>query len=305
MAVQKEIWEKDIEEALFADNSFLNFVYDADENVIGGRVVHIPQSGGPSNVEKNRSSLPATIKRRSDTDVVYVLDEYTSDPILIVDADKKELSYDKRQSAIGEDRDKVIETVAEDFFYKWAKDLPADRIIETSGDPKAATAEGATGDRLAATLVDLQTAQTRMNKQNVSKKDRYAAIPSDLAAQLFPANDQVTALYMQNVSEEEKKQGIIGFRHGFKILDRSKVLTYAADGTLKAPGTASAVDDDEAILCWQKNALERAKGDIVFFSDEGKPEYYGDVYSMLVRAGGRRRREDNKGVIVIRQKKTA
>jgi len=304
-AVQKEIWAKHIEETVFADNSFLDFVFSADENVIGGRVVHIPQSGGAGNVEKNRGTLPATIRRRSDTDIVYALDEFTSDPVLITDADKKELSYDKRESVIGEDRDNLAQVVAEDFFYKWAKDLPSDSILKTSGDAVSATAPGATGDRKAAILNDLQRAQTKLNKQNVPKKDRYAVLPSELVAQLFPADSIVTATMMQNVSEEERKQGIIGFRHGFKILDRSSVLVYANDGTLKAPGAESATDDDEGILCWQKNALERAKGTIEFFADEGKPEFYGDVYSMLVRAGGRRRRDDNKGVVVIKQDKDA
>lgn len=302
MGVQKEIWEKDIEEQIFADNNFLNFVHNADENVVGGRIVHIPQSGGAGNAEKNRGSLPAKIRRRTDTDVVYVLDEYTTDPVLITNAEKKELSYDKRQSAIGEDKESLAQVVGEDFIYKWAKDLPAAMIINTSGNAKPATSAGATGDRAAMILADLQKAQTKMNNQNVSKKNRYALISSELMAQLFPADDIVMATLMQNVTEEERQQGVIGIRHGFKLLDRSTVMTYAADGTLKAPGALAEAGDCEGVLCWQKEALERAKGTIEFFAEEGKPEYYGDVYSMLVRAGGRRRRADNKGVIVIKQK---
>ena len=300
MAVEKEIWRKDIEEAVFKDNTFLDFAFNADEYVVGGAVVHIPQSGGPGTVEKNRGTLPATIRRRTDTDIVYPLDEYTSDPILIVDAEKKELSYDKRNSAIGEDKKAVAETVAEDFLYKWAASLPAGSIINTSGADAAATADGATGNRKSLIRKDLQSAQTLLNKQNVSKADRYAMVPSEMLAQLFP-DDQTTALLMQRVSEEERKQGVIAVLSGFKILERSTVLVYATDGTLKAPGAASAVTDNEGVICWQKNAVERSKGSIEFFAEEGKPEYYGDVYSMLVRAGGRRRREDDKGVVVIKQ----
>lgn len=304
-AVQKEIWSKHIEETLYDDIGFLDFAFNADDNVIGGRVVHIPQSGGPGNVEKNRETLPANIRRRGDTDIVYALNEYTSDPVLIENADKKELSYNKRESVISEDRDNLSQTVAEDFLYAWAKELPAESILETSGGAVAATAPGATGDRLAATLADLQKAQTKLNKQLVPKKDRYAMVPSEMLAQIFPANDAVVATYMRNVSEEERKQGVIAFVHGFKILERGTALIYANDGTLKVPEAVSATDDDEAILCWQKNSVERAKGTVEFFADEGKPEYYGDVYSMLVRAGGRRRREDNKGVVTIKQKKSA
>ena len=111
MGVEVEIWRKDIQEAVFDNNTFLDFAFNADEHVIGGAVVHIPQSGGAGNIEKNRTVFPANIRRRTDTDIVYVLDEYTSDPVKITDADKKELSYDKRKSVIGEDTEKMKQWV--------------------------------------------------------------------------------------------------------------------------------------------------------------------------------------------------
>src|SRR3954452_16062649 len=98
MAIQVEIWQSHIEEELFKDNSFLRLSKNADEHVIGSRAVHIPQSGGSGNVVKNRASFPATIRSRTDNDVIYLIDEYTSDPVKIPHADTKELSYDKRQS---------------------------------------------------------------------------------------------------------------------------------------------------------------------------------------------------------------
>ncbi|MFQ8805871.1 MAG: hypothetical protein ACLR8Y_13235 [Alistipes indistinctus] len=45
----------------------------------------------------------------------------------------------------------------------------------------------------------------------------------------------------------------------------------------------------------------RCQGDVKFFEDEGNPQYYGDIYSGLVRMGGRKRRADQKGVIAIVQ----
>ncbi|MFK5948796.1 MAG: hypothetical protein QM500_08525, partial [Methylococcales bacterium] len=248
---------------------------------------------------------PATIRRRTDTDIVYVLDEYTSDPVKITDADKKELSYDKRKSVIGEDTEKMKQIVAEDFMYKWAASLPAGSILLTTGDAVVASAPGATGNRKAALLADLQRAQTELDAQGIAEADRYAMIPSRLRAQLFPIGDVVIQTMMLNVTPEERKKGVIGEVCGFKLLSRTKAAIYDARGTLKAPESVSAVDDDEAIVCWQKNAVERAKGTIDFFEDLKNPTEYGDIYSMLVRAGGRRRREDDKGVITIRQAKVA
>jgi hypothetical protein len=42
-------------------------------------------------------------------------------------------------------------------------------------------------------------------------------------------------------------------------------------------------------------------GDNEFFENEKDPTYYGSIYSALVRAGGRIRRNDAKGVIALVQ----
>jgi hypothetical protein len=302
MAVEKELWQADIVEQIFQDNSFLEFVTNEDEYVVGGRIVHIPQSGGAGKPKKNRSSLPAQVRRRNDTDITYPLDEYTSDPILIKDAEKKELSYDKRKSCVEEDRQALSELVGEDFLYKFAKDLPEECIIETTGDSVPATADSATGNRKKFVMQNLKKAQTKLNKQGLPKKDRYALISAEMMEQLFPTDDQNLTLQMLGVTQEERDQGIMAVRCGFKLLDRGTVLRYASNGTLKAPEALGEAGDNEGVLCWHKSGLGRSMGDTEFFEDEGKPEYYGDIYSMLKRAGGRRRREDNKGVVVIRQK---
>ena len=35
------------------------------------------------------------------------------------------------------------------------------------------------------------------------------------------------------------------------------------------------------------------------FDSVSNPTYYGDIYSFLVRAGGSKRRNDNKGIIAL------
>jgi len=37
------------------------------------------------------------------------------------------------------------------------------------------------------------------------------------------------------------------------------------------------------------------------FDDKGNPQFYGDIYSFLQRAGGRSRRADGKGVLGVIQ----
>ena len=302
MGLNVEIWEKDIEGVLIEKNPWLDDVHSADEHVINGAIVHIPQSAGGTNVEKNRQNLPAPIRRRRDTDVVYPLDEFTTDPVHIPNADQYELSYSKRDSVIGEDKEFLANAVAEEALFIYANGLPAGSILETSGAAATATAEGATGTRKAASRTDLQKMRSKLVKQKKwNEGNMYALIPTDMLAQMFPANDIVTATYAQNLTEEERREGIVYKCEGFKIRERSSVLRYAADGTLKDQEALGEATDNEGALFWEKRSLERAKGTIKMFSDEGNPTMYGDIYSFLVRFGGRRRREDNKGVVVLRQ----
>src|SRR5690606_770561 len=153
------------------DNQFITFAFNADEYVMQGKVVHIPQAGATAAVVKNRSSLPATVTKRTDTDITYPLDEFTTDPRLIPNADTVELSYDKMESVMSDDMNALRQTVAENCLIAWA---PATNIIRTTGGDVLAHTPSATGNRKIFLLADLRKAMTRFNKDNVPMQDRYA-----------------------------------------------------------------------------------------------------------------------------------
>jgi hypothetical protein len=176
-------------------------------------------------------------------------------------------------------------------------------ILPTSGTALAATAPGATGTRLAATLGDLQKARTLLAQQNTwVDGEMFAMVPSSLLPQLFPAGDTTTAIYFGQVSEAERRSGIMAKVQGFNLMERSIVGYYDDANAIKAPGAATAATDREAIFCWNKSCVERALGEIIMFDTIGDPTYYGDIYSFLMRMGGRNRRQDNKGIVSIVQK---
>lgn len=295
MAVNKEIWRPDIIESLFKSNAWISRSFNADEYVVGGRVVHIPQAGAPSNVERNRVNLPAPIVKRTDTDIVYALDEYTSDPRLITDIDKKELSYDKRQSVIREDTGKMMEVAGDNMLYNWAKNIPAASKIATTGGNATATAPGATGNRKIITEADIRSAQTLLNKQNAPKEGRVMVLPSEFLNQLMSDNNLKYA-FQQVVN---LKEGSVGRLFGFDLYERSAALIETSGAVVKLPEAASATDDNECALFYYENHVERALGDVEVFDNPMQAAYYGDLISFLLRLGGRNRREDNKGVGLI------
>lgn len=295
MAVNKELWQSVIIEGLYKSNEFLKYMKNVDEYVVGGAIVHIPQSGGASGTVKNRTTLPATVVKRTDTDITYPLDEYTTNPSLIAHIDTVELSYDKMESVIEEDCADMMEMVGDNIIYDVSKEAPAGSKLPTTGSAAAASASGATGNRKIITAADIRAAQTLLDNQNVSSNNRVMVVSPNMLQQLM--SDSELAYAFQQVVD--LKNGTLPMLYGFQLVKRSNVLTVDGSQDLKAVGAASAVTDSEAALFFQKNAVERAIGTKEIFSQERAPQYYGDIVSFLIRAGSRNRRADNKGYGII------
>lgn len=314
MALELEIWQETIQEKLLQDNSWLGAVSDVDDsNIINGKIVHIPQAGDPSKVVKNRTTLPAEVKKRTDSEVLYLIDEYTTDPVHIPNAETVELSYDKRRSVLDQDVANLSEEVAEGMLTNFVvspvgtnKELPTAHILYTTGAAIDATAPGATGKRKAAVLGDLQKQRNFFrSKKAWSEGNMYALLTSEMESQLFPADSMVTATYMAQVTEEERRNGVMYKVQGWKLFSRSSVYTLQPDKTFKAFGAVSAATDCEGALFWNKNMLEKATGSTVPFERLNDPTYYGDIYSFLTRMGGRAKRKNYEGVGVLMQQPTA
>lgn len=305
MAIQKEMWLQDIVPTLYKKSPHLQYAFNADAFVLEGKVVHIPNAGSVTDPERNRSSLPATVVTRTDADITFSIDEFTTSPVLVKNAEKYELSYDKRQSVIGMHLNDLAELVGDWFFYHWAP-TTAGQIIRTTGSAVLSHTTDATGNRKAVTVADVKTAQKTMNKNSVPQGDRYAALDADMYDQLL--GDLSTTQYRDFSAHQDVENGVLGKLYGFVFLDaRSTVLVYDNSSTPvpSAPGAAGAAADNAAGLFWHKDAVIRALGTTEMFEDTGNPTYYGDLISALVRAGGRKRRNDAKGVVALVQAASA
>lgn len=312
MALEVEIWQESIQEKLLQDNTFLNHISDVSgDNVINGKIVHIPQAGDPSKVVKNRKVFPANVLRRKDSEVLYMIDEYTTDPVHITDAETKELSYDKRRSILDQDLAHLSEEVAEGMLTNMVispvgdnRELPKTSILETTGANNTASfyLEGATGERKKWTLGDLQRVQNFFRKQKSWQEGKMIGmLPANAILDLFPADSPTTAVYMQSVTEQERRIGIVYKVQGFKILVRSSVYNLNGDKDFKAFGSVVEADDSEGAIFWNENMVEKAFGTTEIFERERDPQYYGDIYSFLVRMGGRAKRQNYEGVAVLKQ----
>jgi len=303
MALQVEVWEKDIVGNLFADNSFLSKAYNADMYVLAGKVVHIPQAGAASGVVKNRTDLPATVVKRADAEVTYALDEYTTNPTLIEDAATVELSYSKRNSVIMEDKASLMQSVAQEFIYKWSPTVAISQL-RTNGAAVEAHLPDATGYRMAMTLEKVNEAASIMNARDIPQEGRYALIDSKMYDQLIA---QMSAnAHRDFLSGLDPLRGVIGKYGGFDFYMRSTAARYD-NATLPvpiAPGTDGEATDNAAAIFWQENSVERALGQVKAFDKSQDPQFYGDVLSFLIRAGGRIRKSTQYGVVAVIQAAT-
>ncbi len=294
-----ETWANYIVERFWKDNAFLKNAYDDSDNVVAGRIVHIPQPGSKPLVQKNRTVFPATAVRRTDTGVLYSLDEYTTDPTHIPNIDAIHLSYSKQDSVLGDHMETLTETVADDMLIKWGADAT---VVSTTGGTGALTVApvaGQTGTRKAFVHQDLQKLMIRMNAENVPKNDRFVMIDDNMFDAFYSSLSDTTAKDFSRFMDAEN--GIIGKLHGFSIMTRSSILNITSGGTVKSLGASLAATDHLASFAWQKNSVAFALGTTNLYSDMNQPLYYGDIFSTLVMAGGRVRRGDGKGVYIIAQ----
>ena len=101
------------------------------------------------------------------------------------------------------------------------------------------------------------------------------------------------------LASADAQNGIIGKLFSFNVMMRSQATLYTADKAPKRWGESGAATDLAAALAWHDQSVCRALGEVKAFEQEKAPDYYGDVYSFLVRAGGSIMRGDNAGVMAL------
>lgn len=301
MAIQKEIWQKDIVKNLFKDNEFAKYAVNGDSYVLGGAVVHIPFAGAPAVIKKNLTSFPQTAVNRIDTEATYALDIYYALPRQIQKLEEYQLSYDKRMSVVGEDISQLVQSAMEGLLYRWAPVTA--NILETTGADSGLDLidSTATGTRKLFTKATFGTIVKKMRKANLGNTNIMALLTTEHFAQFFESLSEGEKTSFNNVAN--LKEGTIGRYMGVNVIQRSTVARYRKVSSVWtvvdeqdaafAPGTG----DSAASLFWSDVAVERAKGDINVFEDNGNPLYYGDVFSANMFLGGRKRR--NEGVYAV------
>lgn len=306
MALQQEIWIKEIKENLFPDDSFMKKATD-HSMWVNYRTVHVPQAGAVPGVVQNRGVVPATVGGRVDTELTYNLNSYTTDPVLVQNFEQLQLSYDKRASVLKNIMSQLQFVVATQTLYAWAPSGAA-RIVRTSGSTSTGNLphSTATGSRKMLTLADVTRAKKRLDDDNVPSSGRILLLNSAMYN-----NDLLNitnVIYADSFGSPNMPTGVVARLMGFDIMMRSDVVVYDNTGTpvIKAINgdgsiTSPAATDNGAALAFHPDYVCHALGGIIPFYKEQDPTYYGDIFSAEVAHGSSKLRSDQKGIVAIVQ----
>ncbi|MFN8691704.1 MAG: hypothetical protein ACK5XL_17075, partial [Cyclobacteriaceae bacterium] len=256
----------------------------------------------------------------------YVLDEVSTNPTHIRDAEKIELTYDKVASVLSDHIKNLDFLSAYNVLFRWAgknpaaggvtpADLPAANIRRTSGTTAATHLSGATGNRKIFNLADFNAAKTTLinltkREQNAGKRaifmdeTLYNQLKADTNLDTFDKRE-MQGVVMQN-GDMVRIGGLDIIRTD--VMPRfSNVTTPVAkdpltDADSGIPYSASfATTDNACALLVDFDLVHIAMGDIKLFETLGSADYQGDIYSALVRVGASRERADATGVVAIVQ----
>lgn len=298
MAIQNEIWARDIAANIFKNNMWIRQSRN-DDAFVENKTVHLPQSGSVPTVERNRSSLPATITERTDAIVDYSLVEFTSDPTLIRDIDAIEVSYDKRSNVLMEHIDQINDECGTYLGYVWAPASAGLIVDHTSSATRTSAAPGSTATVKRLTKEDIMNAKAILDGQDIPQEGRVLLLNSQAYNDLLRDDKLLSADYM---NRGNLPTGAIGNVLGFNVFIRSLVGRYpTASATPKDPTAANATTDLAFSLAWHPRFVRTALGSIKVYADEDKPEYYGSIFSAMVRCGGSKSYTSHRGVVALRE----
>lgn len=307
MALINEVWVQEIQNALNRNADFLPYSIDHSAYIAFG-TVHIPQSGANPTVVKNPATFPLAISERTDTDRTYALNQYALEPTLITNLDELQVSYDKRQSVLGQQITTLTQRIGDEVAISWTATGAANLVATTGAASSTALAPGATGTRLAVTLTDIANLARKLDMDNVPRGGRKLLMSTDMFWQLFQISDVLRASYNGFQNQPNVIQsGIVGQIFGFDVMIRPVVSVFATGATSpKAYGAATATTDNLACIAFHTSTVCRALGAMTPLYDagsngNGKPEYLGSIFNMEVMLGSAILRTDMKGVAALVQ----
>lgn len=286
---------------LFPQNTFLSRSI-SDDAYVNSNSVELPFAGTLPNVVVDRAILPAPITTRTDVVTQYLMHELTTDPTLLKDSEVLTLAYNKRASILDQHVKNINNKAAQMSLYAWAQGADATRIFPSTGATRTPgnTTGGQTGNRKAFTEADIIKMQNQFFvddlQQDISDIRGIAIVTPRQYNDLISIDNfkRYDALGTSNIPS-----GVIRRAYGFDFYVRSTVLSVNGADALNAMDAAGTTTTQDAAIFYSADYVRRAVGSIKTYLANDEPEYYGSIFSCMVRFGASVARNDNKGVYIL------
>jgi len=267
MALQKEIWIPTIVEKLFADDTFASRSVNHDA-FTDGKTVHVPNAGALPPVTVNNSTYPVAASQRTDVDLDYDMSKYEIGPVRVGDIEDVQLSYDKRNSVVAGVRNALTEKVHTDILSAWVAGCTA----------AAQKTVAATFGKDAVLAIKLA-----FDKKDIPQQGRCIVLTpvayNELLAELSDAEQFAFS------ASADSARGVVGKFLGFDIYMRSTIDTAASNKT--------------TAFAWQQDCVSVARGNVEIIEDPHRADFFGDLISATILAGGAPIRSDGAGIFKV------
>ena len=293
----KRLFTSEIQPQLFPGGSWLSRSMN-DDQYVNVNTVELAHSGTLPSVKVDRVVLPAGIGKRTDVPTNYQLKELTTDPTLLQDSEALVVAYGKRASILDQHIKMQREKMQNLALYAWAAGAATYRA--STGTGRAAGGPSQSGNRKAFTMADIAAVQQRFYSDNINPE-----LEAVNGVAILTPRQYGDLLGIAQFTDADKygssniPSGVVKRALGFDFYVRSSVVVLNSSDALKAEDAAAASGDQDAAIFYSPDYVRRAVGAIKTYVDEDKPEYYGSIFSTMVRFGAIAARNDNKGVYLL------
>lgn len=264
MALQTEVWVRDIKENPVPDHSFVSASTDMSEYVEHNKL-HLAEAGIEPGVHEdyfagNESSLPtATI---TDIPSEVVLKTYSTEQTRHRQLQEIELQYNKRQSVINRHRVSLEKNLGKRAAFAWT---PA----ATDTHNKVITLGGS--DSVIDAIIDMQLFYANLDK---NAGLNLCLSPEHMAA----IRKEDKELYKDIVAEKGAEI------YGFKIFSYSQNPLFTSANVKKPFGAALESGDKRCSFTWATDEVFRCFGSVEMYATLRDSGLQADILSFAQRA---------------------
>jgi len=252
------------------------------------KTIHIPQYTNQINVVKNATiTLTKDADTTTETDLTYVIDDYSMDkPLVVQDIDELQTSYDKMNTVFSNTVKQFAEYIANEILSILIIQANASStIIATSGVNGIANGSDNITAKKLMTYADVLEAKKQMDLQDVSGDGRVLLLDPVMYHELISDDNVLKFInYGANPVAPEARVPMLA---GFELMTRSNVGSVPTNSRV-----AFAFVSNEVIVADEKPQIYTSIKDTTWL---------GDAVRVRQAVGATNPRADGKNVLLIAQ----